>query len=152
MIQVVFFQILRLQIALHGEHLGHAVGDGRAGGKDHTAAAVHGLNMTHFQIHIEGAFAGRLRQTGDARHLGDVKKIFEIVRLVHKEPVNAEFLKGQRVVFLVAGGKGFEFGFQTFFGLFQFLHQAPVVRVGVFPFDFFQFLQLLFEKTLLGFA
>ena len=40
MIQVVLFQILRLHIALHGEHLGHAVGDGRAGSEDDTAAAV----------------------------------------------------------------------------------------------------------------
>ena len=52
----------------------------------------------------------------------------------------------------MGGGKGFEFGFQTFFRLFEFLHQAPVVRVGVFPFNFFQFLQLLFEKAFLGFT
>jgi len=40
--------------------------------------------MAHFQIHIESAFAGGLRQAGDPRHLGDVKQILEIVRLVHK--------------------------------------------------------------------
>ena len=107
--------------------------------------------MTNFQIHVEGALTGRLRQTGDARHLGNVKKIFEVVRLVHEDPVNAEFLEGQRVVFFMSGGKGFEFGLQTFFRFFQFLHQPPVVRVGVFPFDRLQFLQLLFEETLLGF-
>ena len=72
------------------------------------------LDVSNFQIHIEGAFAGRLRQPGDARHLGDVKKIFEIVRLVHEEPVNAKFLKGQRVVFLFVGGQCFKFGFQRF--------------------------------------
>ena len=73
MMQVMFLQVVRLQIPLHGEHLGHAVGDGRAGGKHHAAAVVHGLNMTNFQKHIEGAFAGGLRQAGNARHLGDVK-------------------------------------------------------------------------------
>ena len=40
MMQLVFLQILRLQIPLHGEHLGHAVGDGRAGGEGDTAAAI----------------------------------------------------------------------------------------------------------------
>ena len=74
------------------------------------------------------------------------------MRLVHKQSVNAEFLKRQRVIFLVCRGEGFEFGFQSFFGLFEFLHQAPIIVVGMFPFDLFQFLQLLFEKTFLGFA
>ena len=69
------------------------------------------------------------------------------MRLVHKQPVHAEFFKSQRVVFFVAGGEGFEFGFQPFLGLFNFLHQAPVVRVGVFAFNFFQFVQLLLEKA-----
>jgi hypothetical protein len=69
MMQIVLFQIVRLQIPLHGEHFGHAVGDGRAGGEDTPPPLFTGLDMTHFQIHIEGAFAGRLRQTGDARHL-----------------------------------------------------------------------------------
>ena len=70
------------------------------------------------------------------------------MRLVHKQPVNAEFLKGQRVVVLVTGGEGFE----TFLGLFQFFYQAPVVRIGVYSFDLFQFIQLLFEKAFLGFV
>jgi len=38
--EVVLFQRLGLEIPLHGEHLGHAVRDGRARGKDHTAPAV----------------------------------------------------------------------------------------------------------------
>ena len=137
---------------MHGEHLGHAVGDGRAGGEDDSAAIIRRLDVADFQIHVEGPLAGRLRQPGDARHLGNVKKIFEVVRLVYEDPVNAKFFEGQRVVFLVRGGEGFEFGLQPFFGFFQFLHQPPVVRVGVFPFDLFQFLQLLLEETLLGFA
>jgi hypothetical protein len=95
----------RLAIALHGEHFGHAVGNRRAGGKHDSAAVVHGLNMSELSKHIEGAFGWRLRQTGDARHLGNIKQVFEIMRLVHEKSVNAEFLKGQRVVFFVGGGK-----------------------------------------------
>ena len=74
------------------------------------------------------------------------------MRLVHEQPVNAEFLERHRVVFLVRGRERFEFSFETFLGFFNFLHDAPIVRVGVFPFDLFQFLQLLLKETLLGFA
>ena len=107
--------------------------------------------MPHFQIHIKGAFTGCLWQSGDARHLGNIEKIFEVVRLVHKEPVNAEFLKSQRVVLFMTGGKCFEFGFQSFLGLFEFLHQSPIIIVCMFPFDLFQFIQLLLKETHLGF-
>jgi hypothetical protein len=83
----------------------------------------------------------------------DVKKIFEIMGLVHKQPVHAKFLKCQRVVFFSwLATKGFEFGFQPFLGLFNLLHDAPVVRARFCSrFHFFQFIQLFPEKTNLGF-
>ena len=55
-----------------------------------------------------------LRQPGDARHFGDVKQILEIVRLVHKQPVNAEFLERQRVVLLVVRRRAFQAWFPVF--------------------------------------
>ena len=73
------------------------------------------------------------------------------MRLVHEQPVHAEFLEGQRVVLLVVGGQGFQSGFQPFFGLFKFLYQPAIVTVGVFAFDFLQFLQLLLKESNLGF-
>jgi len=72
---------------------------------------------------------------GDARHFRDVKQIFEIMCLVHKEPVNAEFFKRKCVVLFFAGRKQFQSGFQFFLGGFQLLHGAPVVAV---PFDLAQ--------------
>jgi len=84
MMQVMFLELVGLEIPLHGEHLRHAVGDGRARGEHDPTPTIERLDMAHFQIHIESAFAGGLRQAGDPRHLGDVKQILEIVRLVHK--------------------------------------------------------------------
>ena len=68
---------------------------------------------------------------GNARHFGDVKQILEIVRLVHKQPVHAKFLKGQRVVLFLFGSQRLKFGFQPFFRLFEFFHQAPIGTVRV---------------------
>ena len=111
---------------MHGEHLGHAIGNGRPGSEDHTPTSIDGLNMAHLEEHIKRPFTGGLWQTGDARHLGNVEQVFEIVRLIHKQAVNAKFFKRQCVVFLVTGGKGFQFGLQSFLGLFNFLYQPPV--------------------------
>ena len=92
---------------------------GVLGGERHTSISVDGLNMPDFQEHIKGPFTGRLWQPGDAGHFGNVEKIFEIMRFIHEEPVNAEFLKGQRIVLPMICGQSFEPGFQTFLGLFQ---------------------------------
>ena len=119
MIQVVFLQIVRLKIPLHGEHLGHAVGDGRAGGKNNTTTAIDGLDMTHLEEHIECPFAGSLRQTGDARHFRDVEQVFEIMRLVHKKTVHTKFLKSQRVVFFVVGSQCLQPRFEPFLRLLK---------------------------------
>ena len=54
--QTLPFERFHLQVALHREHLGNAVGDGRARGEDHTTASVDSLNMRNFQEHIEGSF------------------------------------------------------------------------------------------------
>ena len=36
------------------------------------------LDVLHFEEHVEGAFDGRLRQPGDARHLGDIEQVLEV--------------------------------------------------------------------------
>jgi len=79
MVEVQGLQRGHLQVPLHGEHLGDAICDGRAGGKHHPTAAVHLLDMEHFQQHVEGPLGGGLRQTGDAGHLRDVEQVFEAV-------------------------------------------------------------------------
>ena len=69
------------------------------------------------------------------------------MRLVNKQPVNAEFFKRECVVLFFGGGKQFQFGFQFFLGGLQLLYGSPVVVV---PFNFaqrtFQFIKLGLEK------
>ena len=55
MLQLLLSQCPRLQVTLHREHFGDAVGNGCAGGKHYAAAAVDLLNITGLQKHIEGA-------------------------------------------------------------------------------------------------
>ena len=59
--EVVFLEFVMLEIPLHGEHLGHAIGDGRAGGEHHASPAVQRLDVAHFQKHIERPLARGLR-------------------------------------------------------------------------------------------
>ena len=82
---------------------------------------------------------GARRQTGDAGHLRDAEQILELARLINEEPINAEFLEGQRVVLFVIGSKRFEFRGQPLFHPLQFLHEpraalAPLLTDGFFDF------------------
>ena len=58
---------------------------------------------------IECALGCGLRQSGDARHLGDVEEILESLRLVDEEAIDSEFFKCERVVFLLIGRERFKF-------------------------------------------
>ena len=99
---------MHLQIALHGEHFRHRVGERCARGKHHTPALVTLLDELHLQEQVERPLAGRLRQARHAVHLGDVEEVLELVGLVHEEPVDAQFLEGQRVVLATGGGESFQ--------------------------------------------
>ena len=149
MVKAVFLKFIRLEIPLHGEHLGHAVRDRCARGEDDASTAVHGLNVAHLEIHIESPFAGGLRQSGDARHLREIKQILEVVRLVHKNAVHTKFLESQRVVLFVLRGQSLKFGFEPLLCLFKFLNQTTIGTVGVFPSNHFQLVKLFVEETLL---
>ena len=152
MMEVMLLQIPRLKIPLHREHLGHAVGDGCARGQDHAPAAIERLDVPHLQIHVEGPLAGSLRQAGDARHLGNVKQIFEVLRFVHEQAIHAEFLESQRVVLLVLRGEGLQASLQSLLCPLDFLHQPAIRRVRVLAFDHFQLVKLFLEETFLRFA
>ncbi len=139
-----------MKIALHREHLGHAVGDGRARGEDHAPAAIERLDVAHLEKHVEGPFTGGLRQARDASHLRQVEQILEVLRLVHKKAVHAQFLERQRIVFPLFGGEGLQAGFQSLFCALKFLHEPPIAGVCVLQPDDFQLVQLLLEEPALG--
>ena len=152
MMEIVLLQVLGLEIPLHREHLGHAVRDGRTRGEHHTAPAVERLDMPHLQIHVEGPFAGGLRQACDARHLRDVKQVFEVMRLVHEDSIHAKFLERECVVLFVLGSEGLQLGFQPLLRLFDLLHETAIRGIRVLPLDHLQLVKLLLEEPLLGFA
>ena len=54
--QLLFVDRSHLQIPLHREHFGHAVGNRRSRRKHHSSAAVDFLDVLNLQKHIEGAF------------------------------------------------------------------------------------------------
>ena len=142
MLELIPSQRGHLQVTLHGEHLGHRVGNRRAGREDHAPTFVPLLNVLHFQKKIERTLGCRLQQTGDAGHLGDVEQILELVRLINEEPVNPEFLEGQRVVLLVLGGERFEFRGQPFFHPLQFRHEPRAAVALLLADGFFDFVNL----------
>ena len=118
-----------LQVTLHREHLSHAVGDGRARREDHTAAAVHPLDVTDLQEHVEGALRRGLRQSGGCY---------------------PEFLKRQYVVLPIVCGQFFELGFEPFLFPLQHFHRSRAVLLSLLFNRQCQFTQLSFEKLLLG--
>ena len=129
MLKRIAAQRVHLQVTLHREHLGHRVRDRRAGGEDDTAAFVPRLDVLDLQEEIERAFGCSLRQSGDARHFRDVEQIFELVRFVDEEPVDAEFFERERVVFLLIGGERFEFRGEPLLHALQ-LFDEPRAAIG----------------------
>jgi len=103
------------------------------------------------KYHIERPFARRLRQSRDACHFRNVEQVFEIVRLVHQQPVHAKFLQRSACcLFFMLGSQRLKFGFKPLLGFFKFLHQTAIGTVRVFPPDHFQLVKLLLEKPFPG--
>src|SRR6266567_1351587 len=101
MLQRTAAQRIHLEITLHREHLSHCVRDRRARGENDTASSVARLDVLDLEKQIECALGGGLRQTGNARHLRDVKQILESLCLIDEESVDSELFECQRVVFLL---------------------------------------------------
>ena len=78
-------------------------------------------DVTCFYKHIEGTFRTAVGQSGDPRHFGKSPQVFEEVRFVDKQPVDPQFLEGQKIIFLFLSGQLFQPGFPGFFRSRQFL-------------------------------
>jgi hypothetical protein len=64
MVELEGFERGHLEIPLHGEHLRHTIGDGRAGGKNHPRAGVEALHMEHLEKYVEGPLRSGLVAAG----------------------------------------------------------------------------------------
>lgn len=71
------------------------------------------------------------------------------MRLVHEESVHAQFLEGQRVVFLFVRRQFLEFRFQSFLRPFEGLHDARVAPLALLLDGQGQFAHLSLEELLL---
>jgi len=109
-----FFQRSILQIALHRIQLGHGIGHGRARRENNAASTRQFIHISAFQKHIGRflRFAGR--NSRHIAHFGRQKAVFERVRLIHKEPVHAQLLKGHDVILFLVGFQLFQPCFQRF--------------------------------------
>jgi hypothetical protein len=139
-----------LKEPLHGEHFGHAVGDGRPRGEYDPAASVHSLQVADLQEHVKGALRCRLRQAGDASHFGHIKQILEIMGLVHEQAVHTQFFERQPVVFLVGCRQLLEFALQLLLGSLQGLDNPRITILAFLLDGQSQLAQVFFEEFLLG--
>ena len=87
-----------LQIPLHGVHLRHAVADGSTGREDHAASSGQLIHTPAFQEHIRGFLRFGSGKTGYIPHFRRQEEVLVGMRLVHKEPIHTQFLKGDHVI------------------------------------------------------
>ena len=93
-VQPLLLEPLEVQVAHHGEHLGHRIGDRRTGCEYDAAPAIGIREPARLGIHVHGAVGVRVRQAVDAIHRRGVVEILEHVRFVDKNLVDAQLLEG----------------------------------------------------------
>ena len=97
------FQVVVIQIALHGIHLGHGVADRRAGRKHHIAATGRFAHDAGFHVEVSRLLAaGRAAQACNVAHAGAVSQVLELVGLVQEQRIDPQVIPVQAIV-LVAG-------------------------------------------------
>ena len=103
-----------LKIAHHGVKLGHGVADGRSRREHHALSSGQLIDVAAFQQHIGGFLRIRCRESGHIAHLCIEEQVLEGVRLVHIEPVNTQFLKGNNIILSSGFQQFFQLGLQSF--------------------------------------
>ena len=128
-----FFQRSILQIALHRIQLGHGIGHWRARRENNAASTRQFIHISAFQKHIGRflRFAGR--NSRHIAHFGRQKAVFERMRLIHKEPVHAQLLKGHDVILFLVGFQLFQPCFQRFARRF---HALDGKTLAILPLHF----------------
>lgn len=78
------------------------------------------------------------------------RTVLVVLALVHKEPVNAQLLKGDHIILSLIGAQFFQLGFQCFPGLFHLLDTEILTCVDFQLIDGGKrFINLLLNNTLL---
>ena len=115
-----------LQIPLDRVKLHHTVADGCAGGKDDTPASGDLVQIPALHKEVGGLLRFGLGDAAHIPHFGCQKEVLEIMALIHKYPVNAQFLKGHKVVLAALVVEPFQLRFQRFSGTLQLLDRVSL--------------------------
>ena len=127
--QTIALQSAILQIFLHRVHLHHGVGDRGAGGEDNAVPAGQLVQIAALHIQVAGLLGLRLADAADIAHFGEGGKVFIIMRLVHKQPVDAQFLEGHDVILSALVVQLLEPQLRRLLRLFQLLDGEAVAAV-----------------------
>ena len=98
---IALLQHVILKIAHHGVQLHHGIAHGGSGGKYNATSAGNLVHIAALGEHIAGFLRLCLADAGHIPHFCMHVKVFERMRLVHKQAVNTQFLKIYGVVFFL---------------------------------------------------
>ena len=119
-----------LEILLHGVHLHHGVGDGRARGEHHAAPAGQLVQVAALHVEVAGLLGLGLADAAHVAHLRECREIFVVVGLVDKEAVHAQLFKGHHIILAALVVELFQLGLDGFLAAFKLLDGKPLSVVG----------------------
>ena len=120
-----------LEILLHGVHLHHGVGDGRARGEHHAAPAGQLVQVAALHVEVAGLLGLGLADAAHVAHLRECREIFVVVGLVDKEAVHAQLFKGHHIILAALVVEFFQLGLDGFLAAFKLLDGKPLPVVGL---------------------
>ena len=130
----IFHQRIKLEIAHHGIELYHGIAHRSSGGKRYAPAPGDLVHVAALAKHIAGFLRVCLCDTRHVSHFCVEEQILKTMRFVHKQAVNAQFLKRYYAVFLVLRRQFLQLYFQIFLRFFHLLDgvtlSAVLLRVG----------------------
>ena len=124
------FQVVVIQIALHGIHLGHGVADRRAGREHHIAAPGRFAHDTGFHVEVSRLLAaGRAAQACNVAHAGAVGQVLELVSLVQEQRIDPQVIPVQAVILVAGIEQGFQLLLHLGAALGGLLHVAGLLTL-----------------------
>ena len=120
-----------LEILLHGVHLHHGVGDGRARGEHHAAPAGQLVQVAALHVEVAGLLGLGLADAAHVAHLRECREILKTMCLVHEQAVHAQLFKGHHIILAALVVEFFQLGLDGFLAAFKLLDGKPLPVVGL---------------------
>ena len=142
-----------LEIPHHGVKLRHAVADRGAGRKNDAAPACQLVHILALHKHIRRFLRFRCGQARNIAHFCVEEQVLERVCLVYEQPVYAQLLKGNHIVFSVGCPEFLQSRLQSFPGLFHLFDGETFAILGFHLSNgVFDFINLGSQNPLLPFC